>query len=227
MIQELNKMPIVHLYMLGFHEELSNFKLSLNNPSTQGEMLKVEQWKEKVLLYKDLVYYRWYTPTSHTWRFKKNIFNWSEDEIKLDLEQQRLEKAEKAELEKTPEVITKTGYFDKVDKLYGDIMTQKMGDTESEDFGGGFGDEDTGGGFGGDTGGFGGDTGGFGDEDAGGFGGDEAGGGEFGEGFRGDEDVIDKLLLEGKKKNEDIIMMTSGIDELLNEENFGEKDILT
>ena len=45
--------------MLGFHEELSNFKLSLNNPSTQGEMLKVEQWKEKVLLYKDLVY-RWY-----------------------------------------------------------------------------------------------------------------------------------------------------------------------
>jgi predicted CopG family antitoxin len=226
MIQELNKIAIVHLYMLGFHEELSNFKLSLNNPSTQGEMLKVEQWKEKVLLYKDLVAATdGIAPTSHTWA-KKNIFNWSEDEIKLDLEQQRLEKAAAAELEKTPEVITKTGYFDKVDKLYGDIMTQKMGDTESEDTGG-FGDEDTGGGFGGDTGGFGGDTGGFGDEDAGGFGGDEAGGGEFGEGFRGDEDVIDKLLLEGKKKNEDIIMMTSGIDELLNEENFDEKDILT
>jgi len=226
MIQELNKIAIVHLYMLGFHEELSNFKLSLNNPSTQGEMLKVEQWKEKVLLYKDLVAATdGIAPTSHTWA-KKNIFNWSEDEIKLDLEQQRLEKAAAAELEKTPEVITKTGYFDKVDKLYGDIMTQKMGDTESEDTGG-FGDEDTGGGFGGDAGGFGGDTEGFGGEDTGGFGGDEAGGGEFGEGFRGDEDVIDKLLLEGKKKNEDIIMMTSGIDALLNEENFDEKDILT
>ena len=196
MIQELNKIAIVHLYMLGFHEELSNFKLSLNNPSTQGEMLKVEQWKEKVLLYKDLVAATdGIAPTSHTWA-KKNIFNWSEDEIKLDLEQQRLEKAASAELEKTSEVITKTGYFDKVDKLYGDIMSQKMGDDTNDS------------------------------EDTGGFGGDDTSG-DFGEGFKGDENVIDKLLLEGKKKNEDIIMMTSGIDVLLNEENFDEKDILT
>ena len=210
MIQELNKIAIVHLYMLGFHEELSNFKLSLNNPSTQGEMLKVEQWKEKVLLYKDLVAATdGIAPTSHTWA-KKNIFNWSEDEIKLDLEQQRLEKAAAAELEKTPEVITKTGYFDKVDKLYGDIMTQKMGGDESGDTG-----DDAGGGFGGDTGG------GFGDDTGGG---DTEG---FGEGFRGDEGVIDNLLLEGKKKNEDIIMMTDGIDRLLKEENFDESDILT
>tara|TARA_R100001509_G_scaffold65560_1_gene36250 strand:- start:45341 stop:47224 length:1884 start_codon:yes stop_codon:yes gene_type:complete len=226
MIQELNKIAIVHLYMLGFHEELSNFKLSLNNPSTQGEMLKVEQWKEKVLLYKDLVAATdGIAPTSHTWA-KKNIFNWSEDEIKLDLEQQRLEKAAAAELEKTPEVITKTGYFDKVDKLYGDIMTQKMGGDESGDTG-----DDAGGGFGGDTGGgFGDDTGGgFGDDTGGGFG-DDTGGGDtegFGEGFRGDEGVIDNLLLEGKKKNEDIIMMTDGIDRLLKEENFDESDILT
>jgi len=226
MIQELNKIAIVHLYMLGFHEELSNFKLSLNNPSTQGEMLKVEQWKEKVLLYKDLVAATdGIAPTSHTWA-KKNIFNWSEDEIKLDLEQQRLEKAAAAELEKTPEVITKTGYFDKVDKLYGDIMTQKMGGEDTVDTDGGA----TGGGFGGDTGGgFGDDTGGgFGDDTGGGFGGDTGGDTEgFGEGFRGDEGVIDNLLLEGKKKNEDIIMMTDGIDRLLKEENFDESDILT
>ena len=220
MIQELNKIAIIHLYMLGFHDELSNFKLSLNNPSTQGEMLKVEQWKEKVLLYKDLVAASdGIAPTSHTWA-KKNIFNWSDDEIKLDLEQQRLEKAAAAELEKTSEVITKTGFFDKVDKLYGDILTQKSSDTgESEegDFGGG-----AEGGFGGGAeGGFGGggpegDFGGG--EDAGGFGGGEDAGG-FGEGFRGDENIIDKLLLEGKKKNEEIIHMTKGIDDLLSEEN--------
>ena len=223
MIQELNKIAIVHLYMLGFHEELSNFKLSLNNPSTQGEMLKVEQWKEKVLLYKDLVAASdGIAPTSHTWA-KKNIFNWSEDEIKLDLEQQRLEKAAAAELEKTAEVITKTGYFDKVDKLYGDIMTQKM---SGDDTGGEFGDDtggDAGGGFGGDAGGgFGGDAGGGFGDDAGGEFGDDAGGDTegFGEGFRGDEGVIDNLLLEGKKKNEDITMMTDGIDRLLKEENF-------
>ena len=87
----VKQISIVHLYMLGFHEELSNFKLSLNNPSTQGEMLKVEQWRKSIIIQR-FSWYRWYKPTSHTW--KKNIFNWSEDEIKLDLEQQRLEKAE-------------------------------------------------------------------------------------------------------------------------------------
>ena len=45
MVQELNKIAIIHLYILGFHDELNNFKLVLNNPSTQGEVLKVEQWK--------------------------------------------------------------------------------------------------------------------------------------------------------------------------------------
>ena len=231
MIQELNKIAIIHLYMLGFHDELDNFKLSLNNPSTQGEMLKVEQWKEKVLLYKDLVAATdGIAPTSHTWA-KKNIFNWSDDEIKLDLEQQRLEKAAAAELEKTPEVITKTGFFDKVDKLYGDILTDKPGEAEAGEAGGFGGDEGGGdfggGGFGG--GGFGGgdEAGGFGGDEAGGFGGDEAGGDEggFGEGFRGDEDVIDKLLLEGKRKNEEITYMTQGIDDLLKEENSEESDL--
>jgi hypothetical protein len=219
MIQELNKIAIIHLYVLGFHDEISNFKLSLNNPSTQGEMLKVEQWKEKVLLYKDLVSAidGGIAPTSHTWA-KKNIFNWSEDEIKLDLEQQRLEKAASAELEQTPNIIKKTGFFDKVDKLYGEIAIDGGEAEAGAEEEGGFGGEAGGGFGGGDEGGFGGD---FGGGDEGGFGGDEGGfGGEeggFGEGFRGDEDAIDKLLLEGKRKNEDIIMMTNGIDELLKE----------
>jgi hypothetical protein len=220
MIQELNKIAIIHLYILGFHDELGNFKISLNNPSTQGEMLKVEQWKEKVLLYKDLVSAidGGMAPTSHTWA-KKNIFNWSEDEITLDLEQQRLERAASKELEMTSEIIKKTGFFDKIDKLYGEIPT-KQGSEEDETDGG----EDAGG-FGGgeETGGFGGFGGG---EEAGGFGGgEEAAGGEetggFGEGFRGDEGVIDKLLLEGNKKNEDILSMTNGINELL--KDFEEK----
>jgi len=224
MVQELNKMAIIHLYILGFHDELGNFKLSLNNPSTQGEVLKVEQWKEKVMLYKDLVSSidGGLSPTSHTWA-KKNIFNWSEDEIKLDLEQQRLERAASKELENTSEVIKKTGFFDKIDKLYGEIVTTKETDTTGGEETGG---EETGG-FGGDVGGFGGNAGGFGG-DTGGFGGEEIGGGEepageetagFGENFRGDENVIDKLLLEGRKKNEDILSMTKGIDDLLKENN--------
>ncbi len=225
MIQELNKIAIIHLYILGFHDELNNFKLTLNNPSTQGEMLKVEQWKEKVLLYKDLVggVDGGIAPTSHTWA-KKNIFNWSEDEIRLDLEQQRLEKAASAELEQTPNIIKNTGFFKKVDKLYGEIITD-TGDTNA---GGDSGGDDAGGGFGGDTGGgFGDDAGGgFGDDAGGGFGDDAGGdtGGGFGESFRGDEDTIDRLLLEGKRKNEDIFMMTEGIDSLINNED---SEILT
>ena len=226
MIQELNKIAIIHLYILGFHDEINNFKLSLNNPSTQGEMLKVEQWKEKVLLYKDLVagVDGGIAPTSHTWA-KKNIFNWSSEEILEDLEQQRLEKAASAELEQTPNIIKNTGFFKKVDKLYGELpMDQGEGAEAGAEGGdtGGFGG-DTGGGFGDTGGGFGDTGGGFGDT-GGDTGGDEGG---FGEGFRGDEDVIDKLLLEGKKKNEDISMMTKGIDELLNEENEDNSDLLT
>ena len=178
-------------------------------------MLKVEQWKEKVLLYKDLVapVDGGIAPTSHTWA-KKNIFNWSSDEILEDLEQQRLEKAASAELEQTPNIIKNTGFFKKVDKLYGELpMDQGEGQSaEGNDSGGGFGDT------GGDVGG------GFGDDAGGGFGDDAGGdvGGGFGESFRGDEDTIDRLLMEGKRKNEDISMMTKGIDDLLDEENDNE-----
>ena len=38
-IQELNKIAIVHLYVLGFEDELENFSLGLTNPSTQAELL--------------------------------------------------------------------------------------------------------------------------------------------------------------------------------------------
>ncbi len=229
-VQELNKIAIVHLYILGFHDELGSFKLSLNNPSTQGEVLKVEQWKEKVMLYKDLVSQidGGLSPTSHTWA-KKNIFNWSEDEIVLDLEQQRLERAASKELENTPEIIKKTGFFDKVDKLYGEIVTKESGVEGTEETG-----SETEGFGGGEAGGFG---GGFGGGEAGGFGGGgnetesepgtEVGGGEgFGEGFNNDN-VIDKLLLEGKKRNEDIMSMTKGIQSLLKETDFdeGENDL--
>ena len=52
MIQELNKVAIIHLYILGLEDELENFTLSLNNPSTQAEMLRIEQTQLKVTLYK-------------------------------------------------------------------------------------------------------------------------------------------------------------------------------
>jgi hypothetical protein len=47
MISELNKIAIIHLFLLGFEDELSNFTLGLTNPSTQADLLKIDIWKEK------------------------------------------------------------------------------------------------------------------------------------------------------------------------------------
>tara|TARA_R110000787_G_scaffold16886_1_gene53140 strand:+ start:373 stop:2202 length:1830 start_codon:yes stop_codon:yes gene_type:complete len=123
-IQELNKIAIIHLYVLGFEDELSNFSLGLTNPSTQAELLKMEQWQTKITLYKDAVGDpgNGIAPVSSTWA-KKFILGMSDEEIKLDLQQQRFEKAVSTELAATPEVIKKTGVFTKVDKLYGEPPT--------------------------------------------------------------------------------------------------------
>ena len=120
MVQELNKIAIIHLFLLGFEEEISNFELGLTNPSTQADLLKIDIWKEKMLLYKDMVTDpgNGIQATSSTWA-KKHVFGWSDDEIRVDLLQQRLEKAVGEELKNTPTVISKTGIFDTIDKLYG------------------------------------------------------------------------------------------------------------
>ena len=120
MLAELNKIAIIHLFLLGFEDELENFTLGLSNPSTQADLLKIDVWKEKVLLYKDLVSDpgNGIQATSSTWA-KKHIFGWSDEEVRLDLQQQRIERAVGEELKATPTVITKTGLFDNIDKLYG------------------------------------------------------------------------------------------------------------
>jgi hypothetical protein len=119
MIAELNKIAIIHLFILGFEDELNNFTLGLTNPSKQADLLMVSVWKEKVLLYKDLVTEIPNTlqPTSATWA-KKHIFGFSDEDIKLEIQQIRLERAVAAELTNTPTIITHTGMFDTVDKLY-------------------------------------------------------------------------------------------------------------
>jgi hypothetical protein len=54
---------------------------------------------------------------SVTWA-KKHVLGFSDEEIKLDLQQQRIEKAVGAELTNTATIITHTGVFDNIDKLY-------------------------------------------------------------------------------------------------------------
>jgi len=133
MVQELNKIAIIHLFLLGFEDELSNFILGLTNPSTQADLLKIDVWKEKVLLYKDLVSDpgNGIQATSSTWA-KKHIFGWSDEEIRIDLQQQRIERAVGEELKATPTVITKTGLFDNLDKIYGSTTGTTTPQTSTE-----------------------------------------------------------------------------------------------
>jgi hypothetical protein len=118
-IAELNKVAIIHLFLLGFEDELHNFTLGLTNPSKQADLLMIDVWKEKVSLYKEMVTEipKSIQPTSATWA-KKHIFGFSDEEIKLEVQQIRLERAVSAELENTATIITHTGLFDNVDKLY-------------------------------------------------------------------------------------------------------------
>jgi len=127
MLAEMNKIAIIHLFLLGFEDELSNFTLGLNNSSKQADLLAVDVWKEKMLLYKDAVTaVEGIAPVSVSWA-KKHILGFSDQEIQLDLQQQRIEKAVAAELTNTATIIVHTGIFDNVDKLY----SKQTGATES------------------------------------------------------------------------------------------------
>jgi len=143
MVAELNKIAIIHLFLLGFEDELGSFQLSLTNPSKQADLLTIDVWKEKMLLYKDAVApIEGIAPTSQTWA-KKHILGFSDEEIKLDLQQQRLEKAVSIEIQNTGNVITKTGIFDSLDRLYGNKSTSGATENPPTEGGGfeGFGNE--------------------------------------------------------------------------------------
>lgn len=142
LLMELNKIAIIHLYLNGFQDELNNFTLTMNNPSSQAEMLELENLAKKITTAKDAVS----DPgggmplTSLMWAWK-HIFKWSDKEIKQNLEELRLETALSAELQQTMQIIRRTGLFDTVDNLYGepgaDYSQQPQGGDEGPDMGGG------------------------------------------------------------------------------------------
>jgi hypothetical protein len=119
LIQELNKMAIIHLYTKGFEDDLENFTITLTSPSTQAEMLKIQNWKEKIQLYRDAVSDagNGFGAVSMTYA-KKEILNMSDDEIKLDIQRQAVEKAGGEELKSLGETIKQTGIFRDIYMLY-------------------------------------------------------------------------------------------------------------
>jgi hypothetical protein len=76
-------------------------------------------------------------PVSATWA-KKHIFGFSDDEIKNELLQIRMERAVSAELDNTATIVTRTGIFDTVDRLYKPVTgtTLSAGGAPGADAGG-------------------------------------------------------------------------------------------
>lgn len=140
LLMELNKIAIIHLYLNGFYDDLNNFTLTMNNPSSQAEMLELENLAKKITTAKDAVS----DPgggmplASMMWAWK-HIFKWSDKEIKQNLEELRLETALSAELQKTMQIIKKTGLFDTVDNIYGEPGAEYMDDAGggNDEMGGG------------------------------------------------------------------------------------------
>ena len=181
-LMELNKVCIIHLYLLGFEDELTNFTLSMNNPSSQAELMEIDNMSKKIEMAKSAVADPGGgLPIMSVTRACKEILGWSDEQIADNLEELRLEKALAAELEGTAQIIKKTGLFDKVDNLYGDIEAMNNQNSGA----GGGGDQEGDGGAGGGMPGAPGDMGG----------GDDTGG-DMG-GADGSMDMGDAAAMEG------------------------------
>lgn len=212
MLQELNKIAIIHLYILGFEEDLDNFTLTLNNPSTQAEMLKIEHMQVKITLLKDAVSDTGNGFAAMSWtRAHRDILGWSDDEIKQDLLEQRMEKAASSELANSANVIKHTGMFDVVDRIYGDYKLALAGGGEATSEEGG----DSAGGGGGLGGSFGG--GGTGGEDLD-FGSEEVGVEETGDEAGTEEVGAEAGAEEVAPEAETVAEQIKKVDKLLKEE---------
>lgn len=194
LLMELNKIAVIHLYLNGFQDELNNFTLTMNNPSSQAEMLELENLAKKITTAKDAVS----DPgggmplTSLMWAWK-HIFKWSDKEIKQNLEELRLETALAAELQKTNQIIKKTGLYDAVDNIYGEPGAQYSEES-------GEGNED-----------------GMGDSGPMGGGGAPIGGGDmdFGDGDMGEdmgEDTGEDMGAEGEMDMGDVVAEEGAMD---------------
>ena len=120
LVQELNKMAMIHLYLLGYTgDDLNSFQLTLTNPSVQQELLKAELMREKAQTYTELTRAEaGIAAMSHT-NAKRKLWNMSDREIVEDLKQQKLEKVVMQELADAPVTIKHSGLFTDIDKRFG------------------------------------------------------------------------------------------------------------
>ena len=203
LLMELNKIAMIHLYIMGLTDEIGNFQLSLNNPSAQIEAQELDDLIKRITTMQTaLADPGTGIPMMSMHKALKEIMKMSDAEIKEMFLEIRFEKAMAAELAATANIIKKTGMFDNVDRIYGDYEAMNGGGQAQQQ---GEGEEDgLGGGGGGLGGGMGGDLGGDMDMDLGEPGAEEGGdlGGEAGETDMGGAPAADggEPLMENRRR---------------------------
>lgn len=135
-LMELNKIAIIHLYLLGFEDDLTNFTISLNNPSNQIEMMALDNLIKKITAATSALSEMGGGIPLMSWhQVQKEIMGRTDSEIAELLNEIRLENAIAMEIQKTPEIIKQTHMFDKTDRIYGEPGA-KYSDGEGEQDGG-------------------------------------------------------------------------------------------
>ena len=181
LLMELTKIAVLHLYLLGFTDDLTNFTLSMNNPSNQLETMELDNQAKRLQNASTALSEQGGGIPLMSWhRVQKEIMGLTDSEISVMLNEIRLESAISFELQRTPEIIKKTNLFKQVDRIYGEPGAEYSEQPVGGDQQGGL----MGGGGGAPMGGFGGGPS-FGDElgDLGEPGSDDSGdiGGEEGD----------------------------------------------
>ena len=128
-VSELNKIAVIHLYSQGYRDEsLVDFTLQLTNPSTIFEKEKIDVWKSKVELCKDMSELKLF---SKKWEYE-NVFNMSDQDM-INLQKQIVDDC-------------KSAYrFKQIEEEGNDPALNFMKSKGEESGGGGGGGESTGG----------------------------------------------------------------------------------
>lgn len=121
LLMELNKIAIIHLYLLGFEDEITNFSLTMTNPSNQLEQLVLDNQQKRINNATQALAEQGCGIPLMSWhKVQKEIMGLTDAEISDMLNEIRLEAAIAVELQLTSQIIKKTNIFRKVDNLYGE-----------------------------------------------------------------------------------------------------------
>ena len=121
LLMELNKIAMIHLYIMGLQDEIGNFSLTLNSPSTLIESQELDDLQKRLTAMQTaLADPGTGMPMMSMHRALRKIMKMSDNEIRDMFNEIRLEKAMAAELAATANIIKHTGMFDITDRIYGD-----------------------------------------------------------------------------------------------------------